>query len=105
MTGQSNLRPPKFSIVELANGMSEIMLYENVIEKETIDPDGDTQPVFEYDQYELHVASRSGLQQDVDLDFDQWLLFAKGQTSKPLSDKEKLAVLDQVVTELMLGGV
>lgn len=105
MIGQSDIRPQTFSIVDLANGMSEIILYSDITEKSIQTIDNESKTIFEFDMYELLIQTRSDLTEDVTTNYDSWLSYAKGQSTKPLSDKEKIAMLDQVLTELILGGM
>ena len=111
MIGQSDLRPNNFTINELTNGMAEIMFFENVIEKEITGFEQEMKTVYEFEMHELSVQNRTGLYEDVEANYQDWLSFAKGQSGKPVSDKEKIATLeekalvtDDLLAELIMGG-
>ena len=106
MKSQSNINQQPFTINELSNGMAEIMFCENVVEIIV-----DEKTIYEFDMYELSVQNRTGLQEDIEVNYSDWLGFAKGQSGKPVSDKEKIAMLeekalvtDDLLAELIMGG-
>jgi len=99
MIGQSDIRPQPFTINELSNGIVEILFYENVTEFNTIDAEKNLKIMYEFGMYELSVQNRIGLIEEVEKNYDEWLGFAKGQTDKPLSYKEKIQELSQKATE------
>lgn len=105
MIGQSDIRPQTFSVIDLTNGMSEIILYTDITEKIIQTVDNEPKTIFEFDMYEMLIQTRSDLTDDINANYESWLSYAKGQSTKPLSDKEKIAMLDQVLTELILGGI
>lgn len=119
MIGQSNIRPQSFTINTLANGMSELVFYDNITETQVQDIDQNNKTVYEFEMYEIMVPQRSGLLEDISANQELWLTYAKSQTEKPLSDKEKIIELqnqinsqDLVMNELMfeiipsiIGGV
>lgn len=119
MIGQSDIRPQSFTINTLANGMSELVFYENITEIHIQDMDQNDKIIFEFEMYEIMVPQRPGLSEDISANQELWLTYAKGQTEKPLSDKEKIIELqnqinsqDLVMNELMfeiipsiIGGV
>ena len=111
MIGQSDIRPQSFIINTLANGMSELVFYDNITETQVQDIDQNNKTVYEFEMYEIMVPQRSGLLEDISANQELWLTYAKGQTAKPLSYKEqmvqmqnKLDMQDAVITELILGG-
>jgi len=100
MKSQSNLNQQPFAINELANGMAEIMFCENITE--TII---DEQTMYEFDMYEIVIPQRTGLTEDIESNYQEWLDYAKGQTSKPLSDKEKIVELEAKVNQSQIENV
>jgi len=111
MIGQSDLRPQPFDVNILTNDMAEILLFENITEKEITGFEQEVKTIYEFDMYELSVQNRTGLQEDIEVNYSDWLGFAKGQSGKPVSDKEKIAMLeekalvtDDLLAELIMGG-
>lgn len=119
MIGQCDIRPPQFTVNDLSNGMSEVSFYENITETQIFDMDQNQKTVYGFEMYEVWIPSRVNLSEDIQANYQEWLTFAKGQTAKPLSDKEKIVELqtqinsqDAVMNELMfeiipsiIGGV
>lgn len=119
MIGQSDIRPPQFTVNDLSNGMSEVSFYDNIAEEQILDIDQNQKTVYNFEMYEVWIPSRVNLSEDIQANCQEWLTFAKGQTAKPLSDKEKIIELqtqidsqDAVMNELMfeiipsiIGGV
>ena len=110
MIGQSDFRPQQFTINELSNGMAEILIYENIVEFETVDFEQNTKTMYEFDMYEIMIPQRIGLSEDITANYQEWLDHAKGQIEKPLSDKEKIVELenkalatDDLIAEIIMG--
>lgn len=112
MISQSDIRPQAFSIVKLANGMSEIIFNTEITEKEIVGIEQEPKKIYESEMFEVLIATRDGLEEDITLHYQEWLSFAKGQGQKPVSDKEKIAMLeekasvtDDLLAELIMGGM
>ena len=116
MIGTSNIRPPEYEINILSNGKTEVLFYTNILESSINSETGSEQPQFTFDFVETLIDSRDGLEEDIIEHYDQWVSFAKGLSSKPLSDKELIIQLqnelravqaDNVTTMTMLveGGI
>ena len=71
MKSESNIKPSAFS-VEKCGDIAEIVLFENIEEKEH---DGET--VFVYDEYRINVPYRETLAASVEANFDGWMSAAK----------------------------
>ena len=71
MRAESNIKPSAFS-VEKCGDIAEIVLFENIEEKEH---DGET--VFVYDEYRINAPYRETLAASVEANFDGWLSAAK----------------------------
>jgi len=100
MKSQSNLNQQPFAINELSNGMAEIMFCENVVEIIV-----DEKTMYEFDMYEIMIPQRIGLVEDITANYQEWLDYAKGQTAKPLSDKEKIVKLEAKVNQSQIENV
>ena len=105
MIGQSDFRPQQFAINELANGMAEILIYENIVEFESVDFEQNTKPMYEFDMYEIMIPQRIGLSEDIAANYQEWLGYAKGQIGKPLRDKEKIMELEAKVNQSQIENV
>jgi len=112
MIGQSDLRPQSFEVNILTNGTAEIMIFENITEKKISGLEQEAKTIYEFEMHELSVQNRTGLYEDVEANYSDWLSFAKGQSGKPVSDKEKIAMLeekalvtDDLLAELIMGGM
>jgi len=111
MRGQSDTRPPQYETTEFSNGVTEIILYDEITEGTAFDEEQNEKTVYEFVMYEIKVPTREGIQNTVGTNYDEWLSYAKGQNDKPKSDKEKIEELDLILSELlfdiipaMLGG-
>lgn len=92
MRTESNIKPSAFS-VEKCGDIAEIVLFENIEEKEH-----DGEMVFAYDEYCINVPYRENLQSSIEQNLDAW-------REKAIEDeKEKLAAAiraerDRLLTE------
>lgn len=105
MIGQSDLRPQSFEVNILTNGMAEILFFENITEKEISGFEQEAKTVYEFEMYELSVQNRVGLYEDVEANYSDWISFAKGQSKKPVSDKEKIIELENKVNQTQIENV
>lgn len=105
MIGQSDFRPQQFTVNELANGMTEILIYENIAEFESVDFEQNAKTIYEFDMYEIMIQQRTGLAEDIEVNYQEWLNYAKVQIDKPLSDKEKIAELESKVSQAQIENV
>ncbi len=105
MIGQSDFRPQQFTVNELANGMTEILIYENIAEFESIDFEQNAKTMYEFDMYEIMIPQRIGLAEEIEANYQEWLDHAKGQIGKPLSDKEKIVELEAKVNQSQIENV
>lgn len=105
MIGQSDFRPQQFTVNELANGMAEILIYENIVEFESVDFEQNAKTMYDFDMHEIMIPQRSGLADDIEANYQEWLNFAKGQTTKPLSDKEKIVEMEAKVNQSQIENV
>ena len=79
----------------------DVILTENVTTIER-----DEQTVYQYDSYRINVPYRVGLKESIELNFAEWLAYAKAEEAKPTP--EQIAQADQtlkVVDLLMEVGL
>lgn len=96
MRAQGDIQPIPVTINRLPNGTAEIILCENIEQKDD---------AFEFDQYILRVTNRETLETDVETNFDQWITLAKvieNQKKNKTSD-EIIADLGKQTTDLQLA--
>ena len=81
MRTQADIAPPgRFSITRYPPKPSrvEVRFYENVVETTLTDEtSGTSRPIWEYDEYIIVIPDKPGLAEEIEADFDRWLLTAK----------------------------
>ena len=75
-------------------GYAEIRLYENVKDITPTDVEDPT-PLFEYDEYVIHVKEKDGLQAEIESNLAEWLA-----TCRMLEVNENASVVQDIRTEL-----
>lgn len=75
-------------------GYAEIRLYENVKDITPTDVEDPT-PLFEYDEYVIHVKEKDGLQVEIESNLAEWLM-----TGRMLEVNENASVVQDMRTEI-----
>lgn len=75
-------------------GYAEIRLYENVKDITPTDVEDPT-PLFEYDEYVIHVKEKDGLQVEIESNLAEWLA-----TGRMLEVNENASVVQDMKAEL-----
>lgn len=75
-------------------GYTEIRLYENVKDITPTDVENPT-PLFEYDEYVIHIEEKDGLQEEIESNLAEWLA-----TGRMLEVNENASVVQDMRTEL-----
>lgn len=75
-------------------GYAEIRLYENVKDITPTDVEDPT-PLFEYDEYVIHVKEKDGLQTEIESNLAEWLA-----TGRMLEVNENASVVQDMKAEL-----
>ena len=80
-------------------GYAEIRLHENI---KDITPTGveNPTPLFEYDEYVIHVKEKDGLQEEIESNLNDWLI-----TGRTLEVNESSSILQDMKTALEILGV
>ncbi len=80
-------------------GYAEIRLHENVKDITPTDVEDPT-PLFEYDEYVIHVKEKDGLQEEIESNLNDWLI-----TGRTLEVNESSSILQDMKTALEILGV
>lgn len=75
-------------------GYAEIRLYENIVDITPTDIENPA-PLFEYDEYVIHVKEKDGLQAKIESNLNDWLA-----TGRMLEVNENASVVQDMRTEL-----
>ena len=102
MKAQSSVTPDDFWIRRRDNGNAYIILRKNVETKQREEDEG-LSTYFEYDEVEVTISDRRNLADYVDANFDALFDLGVEQASqpKPLSDKERIEELEQIVADMV----
>jgi hypothetical protein len=100
MKTESNIIPQQIEIHELQNGEAEVLLTENVVEKQINEG-----LIYEYNLYIIKTQNREGLKEQIENNFTTWLQFAKDK-EKPIitepTEKERLKAVEGAILFITL---
>jgi hypothetical protein len=100
MKTESNIIPQQIEIHELQNGEAEVLLTENVVEKQINEG-----LIYEYNLYIIKIQNREGLKEQIKNNFNIWLQFAKDK-EKPIitepTEKERLKAVEDAILFITL---
>lgn len=116
MKAESTVRPNLPFEIERNGDVASIIFYENVEEKQEELQQGD-QIKYTYDEYRIDIPFRENLEARISDNLNTWIQMAinKENEPKPISDKEKIAILkgqnsqlgvqvsEREINEIMLG--
>jgi hypothetical protein len=85
----------------IKGGAAYVNFFENAVEI----PEGE-QPKWTCDTYQLAVKNRLGLEASIQANYEKWLAAAKAKEAipQPLTEGERIALVEGAVLELILGG-
>lgn len=97
MKAESTVRPNSPFEIEQNADMATIIFYENIEEKQEED-----QIKYTYDEYRIDIPYRPNLEESINKNIQAWLQKAikKENEPKPVSDKEKIAILNEQNSQL-----
>ena len=97
MKAESTVRPNSPFEIEQNADMATIIFYENIEEKQEED-----QLKYTYDEYRIDIPYRPNLEESINKNIQAWLQKAieKENEPKPISDKEKIAILNEQNNQL-----
>lgn len=101
MRAESTVRPNLPFDIEQNNDMATITFYENIKEKQEELQEGD-QIKYIYDEYRIDIPYRPNLEETINKNIQAWISKAieKENEPKPVSDKEKIAILNEQNSQL-----
>ena len=97
MKAESTVRPNSPFEIEQNADMATIIFYENIEEKQEED-----QIKYTYDEYRIDIPYRPNIEESINKNIQAWLQKAieKENEPKPISDKEKIAILNEQNNQL-----
>ena len=97
MKAESTVRPNSPFEIEQNADMATIIFYENIEEKQEED-----QIKYIYDEYRIDIPYRPNIEESINKNIQAWLQKAieKENEPKPISDKEKIAILNEQNNQL-----
>ena len=97
MKAESTVRPNSPFEIEQNADVATIIFYENIEEKQEED-----QIKYIYDEYRIDIPYRPNLEESINKNIQAWLqkAFEKENEPKPISDKEKIAILNEQNNQL-----
>ena len=97
MRAESTVRPNLPFEIEQNADMATVIFYENIEEKQEED-----QIKYIYDEYRIDIPYRPNLEESINKNIQAWLQKAieKENEPKPISDKEKIAILNEQNNQL-----
>ena len=97
MKAESTVRPNSPFEIEQNADMATIIFYENIEEKQEED-----QLKYTYDEYRIDIPYRPNLEESINKNIQAWIQKAieKENEPKPISDKEKIAILNEQNNQL-----
>ena len=96
MKAESTVRPNLPFEIEQNADMATIIFYQNIEEKQEEPQEGD-QIKYIYDEYRIDIPYRPNIEESINKNIQAWLQKAieKENEPKPISDKEKIAILNE----------
>ena len=97
MKAESTVRPNLPFEIEQNADMATVIFYENIEEKQEED-----QIKYIYDEYRIDIPYRPNLEESINKNIQAWIQKAieKENEPKPISDKEKIAILNEQNNQL-----
>lgn len=97
MKAESTVRPNSPFEIEQNADMATVIFYENIEEKQEED-----QIKYTYDEYRIDIPCRPNLEESINKNIQAWIQKAieKENEPKPISDKEKIAILNEQNNQL-----
>ena len=97
MKAESTVRPNSPFEIEQNADMATVIFYQNIEEKQEED-----QIKYIYDEYRIDIPYRPNLEESINKNIQAWLQKAieKENEPKPISDKEKIAILNEQNNQL-----
>ena len=101
MKAESTVRPNLPFEIEQNADVATVIFYENVEEKQEELQEGDLVK-YTYDEYRIEIPFRANLKDVINKNLQAWLRRAieKEKEPKPVSDKEKIAILNEQNNQL-----
>ena len=101
MKAESTVRPSLPFEIEQNADMATIIFYQNIEEKQEEKQEED-QIKYIYDEYRIDIPYRPNLEESINKNIQAWLQKAieKENEPKPISDKEKIAILNEQNNQL-----
>lgn len=78
----SSIKPNKFKIEGLENGKVAVSFFDNIVEEEK-----EEATVYKYNTYRIATENRPNLEEDIEVNYDVWLQFAKDNEYKKLAEE------------------
>ncbi len=75
-------------------GYAEIRLHENIVDITPTDIENPA-PLFEYDEYVIHVKEKDGLQEEIESNLNDWLI-----TGRALEVNESASIVQDMRAEI-----
>ena len=96
MKAESTVRPSLPFEIEQNADMATIIFYQNIEEKQEESQEED-QIKYIYDEYRIDIPYRPNLEESINKNIQAWIQKAieKENEPKPVSDKEKIAILNE----------
>lgn len=97
MKSESTVMPNSPFEIEQNADMATIIFYQNIEEKQEED-----QIKYTYDEYRIDIPYRPNLEESINKNIQAWIQKAieKENEPKPISDKEKIAILNEQNNQL-----
>lgn len=97
MKAESTVRPNSPFEIEQNADMATVIFYENMEEKQEED-----RIKYTYDEYRIDIPYRPNLEESINKNIQAWLQKAieKENEPKPISEKEKIAILNEQNNQL-----
>ena len=101
MKAESTVRPSLPFEIEQNADMATVIFYENIEEKQEEKQEED-QIKYIYDEYRIDIPYRPNLEESINKNIQAWIHKAieKENEPKPISDKEKIAILNEQNNQL-----
>lgn len=101
MKAESTVRPNSPFEIEQNADMATVIFYENIEEKQEEKQEED-QIKYIYDEYRIDIPYRPNLEESINKNIQAWIQKAieKENEPKPISDKEKIAILNEQNNQL-----
>ena len=101
MKAESTVRPNSPFEIEQNADMATVIFYQNIEEKQE-EPQEEDQIKYIYDEYRIDIPYRPNIEESINKNIQAWLQKAieKENEPKPISDKEKIAILNEQNNQL-----